>query len=427
MPENNEPRNLWEFDAESVVINNNVREVGRLRIVQEEAINRLRQRRRINTSGQVLDTVGIELESLGLTRDRVARILGNLINGLGNNFSVHRDGSSEMNAYHVALGNEKNAVFVNSHTEAAKDLFGRNGNLVTTGYELISSPLDISTAEETLYALLPTLEYSGDFISERCATHIHVGAMKNLGFCKNALKLGLWFDEVFYSLAHMDGDKFRGYSNNAIYARPIVNGPYFQYERGYYQVLNWERALEADDLYEFFAAYGVNIESELPKYHPGRYFSINLYSIPRIGTLEFRHFNQTFNPVLVSAIAKLTQLFVEVAMKVRFKDLKNFEPADVFQLRSPSHYITKLNHLLDLGKELDCEYFLEDYEFIELQRVIYSYNGIGVENVEVYTHCTDFNIGRNLINDGGLKKSRNKPIKDGHVDIHNIKWQSIIK
>lgn len=391
-----------------------------------EALARTRNnQRRGSMDKQVLDTIGIELESIALSRDAVQRILSKLPAGLGNNFKVTRDGSSEMNVYNLSVGNR--IVSVNSHTKEAEGLLGGNYHQSTVGYELISVPMDIDTAEKTIHLLLPSLECNGDFISERCATHIHVGAMRNLRFLKNALKLGLWFDEVFYSLSSMGQGRFRGYSNNAIYARPLVNGPYFKCDEIYLQILNWERALEAEDLYEFFAAYGTNVSNDMHKYHPGRYFSINLYSVPRIGTIEFRHFNQTFNPGLVSSVSKLCQLFTEISIKAGNKELNNLDVGDVFTLESPSHYLNKLYQLIDMGNRLDCDYILGKEDIPQLEKVIYKYKGIGIQNIPILTHCRDFVVPSECIRDGELQRAKIKPIPAGQVDIHNIKYQSIIK
>lgn len=427
---NTEANQFFSFDTTNEIIGTGTGRittaVNSLEEARRELIARARNGRNGSGSGQVLDTIGIELESLALTRDRVGQILTKITGGYGNNFKVHRDGSSEINAFLVGLNDGQN-IYISAHTEDAHTLCINKYPVNTLGYELISIPMDIQTAEMSLNALLPMLKANGDFVSERCATHIHVGAMKNLSFVKKALKLGLWFDEVFYSLAHMDGERFRGYSNNAIYARPIQNGPFFRSDRSYYQVLNWEKALEVEQYYEFFACYGVNVDNEMPKYHPGRYFSINLYSVPRIGTLEFRHFNQTFNPQMVSAVAKLCQMFVEVSMKADMSDLKYLEPGNVFETHGSNYYINKLHHFLSLASNLDCTYELDSNDLYVLEEIMTRYKGIGIDNKEVLTHCRDFNIDSDYIEFGRMKKSKSKPEPAGNTDIHNIKWQSIIK
>jgi hypothetical protein len=415
-----EPQRNFRFAIDEDIVN-------RIRIERQQALENIRNRRRGNVNGLVGDTVGIELESIALSREYVGELLNKLPGDLGDNFKVHRDGSSEMNIYPTRVGNDRNSRYlsISSHTKEAQTLFGSHIPTKTVGYELISIPMDIEIAELSLNSLLPILENSGDFISERCATHVHVGGMKNLGFLKHCLSLGLWFDEVFYSLAGM-GDKFRGYSNNAIYARPLQNGPYFKYNGNYYQTLNWEKALKAGDLFEFFACYGANINRELGKYHPGRYFSINLYSIPRIGTVEFRHFNQSFNPRLVASIVKLCQMFVEVAMRAKSKEILALEPGDVFELHSSSYYLDKLYRFIDLSNRSECKYNLNGDDIAELEHIIHGYKGIGIKDCAVYTHCRDFNVDEEVIDVGNLNTAKSKPIPAGETSIHNIKYVSIL-
>ncbi len=404
----------------------------RLNLVEEmqiRAVDGVRRlvRNNISNGGQVLDTIGIELESIGLHKETVSRLLKTLPAELGVNFTVTHDASGEIMAYNIPLKGRKAKINIplNAHTKEAEQLFSRIIMPSTYGYELVSKPMDRELMELSLFTLLPMLESNGDFLSERCATHIHVGMAKNLQFAKNLLRLGLWFDEVFYALAGM-GRKFRGYSNNAIYARPLINGPYFHYDSSYYQVLNWEKSLQATNFYEFFAPYGVNINRDAVKYTPARYFAINLYSIALHKTIEFRHFNQSFDPLLVSSIAKLCQLFAELGVKGRDRELRVLEPGDVFELKSASYYIDKLHRLLFMGRSNECTYGLDSSDIISLENIIMKYQGIGIKDVPVLTHCRDWNIEPNVIEDGELKKTRAKPIPDGHVDIHNIKRASIL-
>lgn len=414
--------------------------VRRLRLVPAEINNRLEnqqvnneleakllERRRGNSSGTVLDTIGTELESLALQRDFVSNLLAyKMPKALRELYQVHRDGSSEIHNYLAKLS-DKRLLRVNSHTESAGLLFSRNSRPVTSGYELISIPMDIETAEYSYKALLPLLKASGDFLSPRCATHLHVGAMKNLSFMKNVLAVGLWFDEVFFSISGM-GRKFRGYSNNANYARPLQSGPYIAAgDSNYYQILNHENALKANSIFEFFACYGIDVDGELPKYHPARYFSINEYSVMRIGTLEFRHFNQTFNPELLTAVAKLCQLFTEICIKIKFSDAKELQPGNVFETHSTSYYLDKLYRLLDLANLLDCQYSLSNNDINELTKVISIYTGIGIQDVPVMTHCRDVRYDPEIIKLGKLKRAKTKPIPAGQVDIHNIKYSSIME
>lgn len=383
---------------------------------------------RAGSEGEILDTVGIELESVALTQKAAKLVVMELPYGLSNYYKVHRDGSTEMKTYNISIDGTRRNRFLNlnCHTDEASLLF-KSRPTETSGYELISVPMSIKVADLSLRALLPRLKSAGDFISERCATHIHVGMGKSLPFMKNLLKLGLWGDDLFYSLAGM-GTKFRGYSNNAIYARPLANGPFFSVGNGvYYQTLNWKKALEAESLYDFFACYGVDIYGEIPKYTPARYFSLNLYSTFLHGTVEFRYFNQSFDAPLVSAVTKLCQLFVEIGMKIRKEFIAPLKPCNVFETQSPTYYLEKLHNILDIGRLLECKYKLDAQDISKLEEVIYSYEGIGVKDLSIMTHLNNPNVSRKAVIDGDLLSTSKTPLPDGHVDIHNIKTVSIMK
>lgn len=380
-------------------------------------------------NGVILDTIGIELESIALHKDVVAKILREMPGRLGLNFKVHRDASSEMKVIPVNIknGRRQDMVMFNYHTTSARKIFKEHGSMVV-GYELISSPMTIDIVELSLWALLPQLENNGDFFSERCATHVHVGMAKNLGFIKSLFKLGLWADDLFFAVAGL-GKRFRGYSNNAIYARPLISGPYVSYRGSYYQILNWKRALEAESLYDFYTSYAVDINGNIQKYHPARYFAINLFSVLLHGTIEFRHANQCFNPGLVTAYTKLCQMFAELGVKIRQVDLKKLEPGNPFETQSPSYYIYKLERLIALSREYECSYSLDETDALLLSNVIYKYRGIGINDVPVISHLEaagNFNPDPDLIREGKLLKSEKRPIPDGHIDIHNIQDVSIM-
>lgn len=353
---------LFHNANEGILLDRGFKAVKNNRIVPNERNVDFKMPKNNGNLALVVDTVGIELESIALTKGVVANILQTLPIGLGNNFKVHRDGSSEMKVFAVALNRKgarrKEILEVNLHTNAAQDLFRRN-NSNTNGFELISVPMDINTAEITLWSLLPKLEWAGDFFSKRCAIHVHVGMMKNLAIVKRLLKLGLWADELFFALAGM-GKQYRGTINNSIYARPLIAGPYFKYRDSYYQTLNWERALGAESFQEFFSTYHIDVNDNPAKYHPARYFSWNIYSILVHGTLEFRYFNQCFSPALVSSVTKLSQMVAEIGVKARDKDLISFDTCDPFETQSTLYYENKLDILLRLAKVSECTYGLND-------------------------------------------------------------------
>jgi hypothetical protein len=412
--ENNVPK--LKDEEEDIIPNNQV-------IIEEQPNIRFLHGNDKNP-GEILDTLGFEFESLGKSQAEVARILTCLPKRLGATFKVYRDGSSEMRNYTIPIEGKKNKVLnISSHTQEGERLFEGENKKLTYGYELISYPMYNKTAELAVWSLLPALKASGDFISPRCATHIHVGMSKNLTMMKNILKMGLWADDLFYAISGF-GSIFRGHSNNAIYARPLCNGPYFNYGGNWYQCLNYETALKADSLTEFFAAYGVSVQKD-NKYHPARYFGINIYSILLHGTLEFRHFNQTFEPSYVIAAAKLCQIFTEIAMRARPNTLNSLDVCDVFERNRPNFYIDKLHKLLGMASANNCNYNLLPDELDTLENLIYSYKGIGVKDAKVSTHIKETESSAQLIELGRLKRPGTLPEPPGNIDIHNIRYNSI--
>lgn len=408
-------------NQEEILVERNEHLVEEFRVKLRNALNE-------GQRGQILDTIGIEFESLGLTQKDVKQILGNLPAPINGTFRVHRDGSSEMHTYTAIFSGLRRPreIKINSHTNAAEVLFGNAGARETSGYELISIPMDKDVMDISVRHILPRLEASGDFLSNRCATHIHIGMGKSLFMLRNLLALGLWVDELLFSISGM-GDSFRGRSNNAIYARPLINGPYFRSGGRFYQTLNWKKALDARNLSQFFSCYGIRLTGELPKYHPARYFSTNLYSVLLHETIEFRHFNQTFNAPLVIATASLCQMIAEIGIKGKFEVLRKLEPGNPFIAQPPSYYIDKLDKLMKLGEFFGCEYSPDRQQLKLLSEVISNYEGIGIEDIEVLTHIKDVNISEETIEDGQLQKSKSVPIPDGHIDIHNIDKASIIR
>lgn len=383
-----------------------------------------RNNRRGDGVPQILDTVGMELESAGLSRDSARGILNTLPNDYGGLFDTVHDASTEMKTY--LIDGEKKQYALSAHTSVARELFSRARIAsMVSGYELVSVPLSIGTAENCLRILLPKLEGSGDFFTNRCAFHVHTGMSKNLEICKKALKLGLWFDDVFYAISGF-GKSFRGESNHAIYARPLVSGPYIKSKSSYYQILNWKKALESNSYYDFWACYGVDVDRDSGKYHPARYFAVNIFSIHLRGTLEIRHYNQTFNPDYAVAATKLSQMFSEIVFRANLSDLKKLEIGNPFVDNSVYYYLNKLEELYSLASKLGCKYTPDRHSQNVLGNLIEDHKPCNIPDEPVLSHLRDYAISDSVIEDGGLIKSKIKPVLSGNVDIHNIKEVSII-
>lgn len=430
MPEENEPIRFnedWVINGNQAFRMRNADEVqneidrareriaARPRVIREEPI--LRERRRAGI-GLVLDTLGFEQESVGLSRRTVEEILMKLPGGHGSNFSVVRDASTEMTDYYFQ-DNAGTLFSVSSHTRDARNLFEGRIPTYCSGYELVSIPMEIDVAEISLKFLLPALENNGDFITNRCASHVHVGMSPNLEICQKALALGLWFDDVFFTLSGLGGE-FRGNTNNAIYARPLISGPYVRARSNFYQVLNWQRALDVKSFYDFFYCFHIDADNTANKYQSARYFAINIWSMLLHKTLEFRHLNQTFNPSYLLSFAKLCQLFTEIVLKADYKDLRKLEVANVFEEQGRNYYINKISKLVRLGEKYNCQYKLDREAEKTLLYLVDIHKPLKIKDVAVVTHLRDYSANMDLVEAGKLKKATVMPISPGNIDIHNI-------
>lgn len=395
--------------------------LGQLRVT--DAPIEIPELRRRTGIGLVLETLGFEIESVGLSRKTAEQILQFLPENLGDNYLTTRDASTEMINYYIE--NNNNLFSISTHTDAARRVLGDNFSSYTGGYEIVSNPMDTETASISLRLLLPALENKGDFITNRCASHVHIGMGANLDVCKKALALGLYFDEVFFALSGM-GEEFRGNCNHAIYARPLISGPYIKSRTGYYQVLNWERALYADNFHDFWYAFHIYANNTENKYQSARYFAINIWSLLLHRTLEFRHLNQTFNADYLLSFAKLSQLFSEIVMKGDLKTLIKLEVGNVFEDKSPSYYINKLIKLIKLGENYNCKYELDGETNNTLMHLLEIHKPLTIIDIPVLTHLRDYVADDALVKAGELKRTNIKPILSGNIDIHNIKNVNIL-
>lgn len=372
----------------------------------------------------VIDTVGIELESLFLSQKEVMILLETLPPDLRGWFKVTRDASSEIRVFNIPNG--RKTVRISYQTPEARQFF-RGHNHEVIGYEAVSKPMDINTAEAILHLLLPKLEMAGDGPNSRCAFHVHVGMAKNLDICKKGLHIGLYVDDLLFRLAGMGG-KYRGVTNNSIYARPLISGPYASDGDNWYQIGNYEQALKADTFNEFWYSFGINPLREFGKYVSARYFAFNVLSTLIHGTLEFRYWNQSFDPLITTSVTKLSQMIAEIVLKSRTSAVSRLPIGDPFKDETPSYYVEKLFKMIGMANDLECSYGLEDRHIRCLTRIIENAPPLGLKDVPVKTHLRDYIVDTQIAKLGGLKKLRSgNPVHPGNKDIHNLEDQNILE
>lgn len=434
-------------------------------------------------NGQYLGTTGIEVEGVGLSRDYVLDYLnGKMREPIGKRrLMVARDASTEYYADLVRLG--KQVVKISEHTAAARQMNFFQNARTTMGYEIITAPMEIGELQRTIFQLLPLLESAGDFVSPRAATHFHIGFANNLRILKNLLRVCLALDPVLYRLGGMGGtfrghvnlsayarpllnsacvpivDKKKmslaEMANAANWATnpeppmeeshedddeehddnqeemeqfleelqeeqtipPVKESPYITGK--FAQCINPMQALEACTIEGFWSAFGINYTGEMDKYHPSRYSGINFFAIPAHGTIEFRHFNQSFDPVLVMAIAKFLRATVETVTLLDKREVFSFEPVNPNVQISVDEGVSIMERLLSLARAKEVENLPSSLEMDILCEVLAESSFQPIPEMPVLTHKSHARISSEGVEAGKLRLF-DKVLTPDYVDIHNI-------
>ncbi len=227
------------------------------------------------------------------------------------------------------------------------------------GVEIVSTPLNIFNYEniqKNLNELVRVLIKNGEKEkSYRAGIHIHIDFTEfELQHIKNALALGLMLEPVFYLFGSF-GYRNRGIFNDFTYCRSLHNPPVVNFNGEYVSVYEPEKLLGARTIPGFFKYMGINIHDS-PRYHPARYFWLNLYSSVLHGTLEFRVFNKTFNTSFIIAAIELCRRFVEACVREDRIVVKQYN----------SIYNTTKFETIQLFKQMNSEYLFIPDEYSEI-------------------------------------------------------------
>lgn len=382
--------------------------------------------------GADLDTVGMELEGISINADSLAEILAMMHRNYPattRQVSLVHDASTEFNASYIrtSAGN----ILVSNHTAEMQNILG--GLIIGSrkmGYEIVTTPLLIPDLEAVIYPVVNTLVNNGDFLSDRAATHYHIGFPINLRMMKNLMKIALMIDPVLFRLGGM-GRTFRGKINLAAYARPLMNSTavYISGSRGKFaKIINPVAALEATSLDQFWAAFGVRFKpgGASSKYHASRYVGINFYSLPQHGTIEFRHFNQSHEPFLMMAIGKMLRGFAELATVISKQDYSVFEIVPSNQEISMSDASEIIGRLLGLCHDKELENLPSEEEVAEILQTLSKSHFEPIPETPVLTHLRDDanTISMDMVQAGSLQ-TVHEVLPPQFCDIHNIRYRSI--
>jgi hypothetical protein len=223
-------------------------------------------------------TIGVEIEMTGITREKAAEITSNFLGG-----SVERTYDS-YDTYKVTAPDRR--VWKIMSDASIKTMKKEKGRLESAdksySVELVTPILKYDEDIETLQELIRQLRHAGT-VSEsklQCGIHIHIGAKEHTpNTLKNLVNLMASKEDLIYKSLEIDPARVR-YCQN-------VN-------ENLIETINKKKPKTLEELADiWYSDYGV--ENRGRHYHTSRYHGLNLHSTFTKGTIEFRLFNGTLH------------------------------------------------------------------------------------------------------------------------------------
>jgi hypothetical protein len=349
----------------------------------------------------VITSVGIEFESDYINRSRVR--------GTTSDFSTEHDASIESYAY-----DHRGQLF--------KNKLKQNDESVIVGCEFKSRVFAFDYKEDlydNLCSLLSKLEEMGDsYKSDRSGIHVHICMPYNIHILKSSLRAAAHLEQVFFHLGGM-GYENRGIHNNFSFCRPITKyGPSLvpMYDGNYCQCFNLDDLYSAKTVDEFFNRYGdINLQNPPGKYTPVRYHWITLYPLLTYGTIEYRIFNKTYNPLYLYTIIKFCQQVSNTCLTHKFPQL---EENSIYSATSISSIINTMKNFI-----YKYELSLDEKDIMILEEIIKNTPLIKLDDKYCITHLQSSRSDlRRAFNDSYHPPyiSTSNAITPKVVTIHNI-------
>lgn len=223
-------------------------------------------------------TIGVEIEMTGITREKAAEIVSEFLKG-----KIRRVYDS-YDTYKVTA--RDNRVWKIMSDASIRTMKNEKGTLVpedrSYSVELVTPILKYDKDIETLQELIRKLRHIGAVSESRlkCGIHIHIGAENHTpNTLKNLVNLMASKEDLIYKSLEIDPARVR-------YCRKI--------NEDLIETINIkkpETLVELADIW--YSSYGV--ESRERHYHTSRYHGLNLHSTFTRGTIEFRLFNGTMH------------------------------------------------------------------------------------------------------------------------------------
>lgn len=307
--------------------------------------------------GSILSTVGLEIEGVTRTIDSInEKLVGDpQLRGLIG--SVTHDASVEGEVrYH---GRRGHMLYLGSSLVRSSQSL-RNLDRNVAGFEAVSNPLSAdffdpqSEIQRFVILTMNHLVKAGEIFSPRSSIHVHVGFPRDYIFSKSVLSVGKFVEPLLYKLAGM-GRPYRGSINDSAFARSFSCPPLVRLEDGKFAQISPDKSLDSRNIEEFWDFMGVRY-FEPQRYHPARYFGINVLSQLLRGTVEFRFFNYTHNPAHIIAVSNLCQTIAELMVRVPHTYFNNVDSLSIFKQNQNIEYHVLLERIVQLSEKFACIY-----------------------------------------------------------------------
>lgn len=224
-------------------------------------------------------TIGVEIEMTGITREKAAEVTANF---LGGKITRTYDG---YDTYKITTAD--NRVWKIMSDASIKTMKSDKGKLTTVSnrdysVELVTPILKYDEDIENLQELIRRLRKAGAVSDSKlqCGIHIHIGAKGHTpNTLKNLVNLMAAKENLIYKSLEIDPARVR-------FCQKV--------NENLIETINKKRPKTLEQIADiWYSDYGV--ENRERHYHTSRYHGLNLHSTFTKGTIEFRLFNGTLH------------------------------------------------------------------------------------------------------------------------------------
>jgi hypothetical protein len=273
-------------------------------------------------------TFGIEIELTGISREAAAKAVagyfGTSAHYLGGGYDKWE-----------ALDNQGRSWFIMNDSSIRPET-KRQGKRIAAGLdhrvELVS-PICTYSDIETVQEIIRTLRGAGAFANKSCGIHLHIGKERfTAKTLRNLVNIVASKEDLIYQALQVDEQRERRYCQKV--------------KESFLAELNRRKPTELEQLADLWYQ-GYN-DRRSSKYHPSRYYGLNLHSVFHGPTLEYRFFNGTTHAGKVKAYIQLCLAISHQALSQKSASAKKTQTTN-----SKYTFRTWLLRLGLIGKEFE--------------------------------------------------------------------------